>query len=126
MQRPFLLQQAIAAITVAKTYWVEETERRRRMVAVDEPLLDEFGEPIIDPATGQPMTTPQLKEEEGYITTYDGPWTEVIDIHDFFWEEAALSLPKSRYVIHRIRHLARRARARASRKAGRTGPSRAA
>lgn len=103
VQRPFLLQQAIAAITVAKTYWVEETERRRRMVSVDEPLTDDFGEPLTDPATGKPMTTPQLKEEEGYITTYDGPWTEVVDVHDFFWEEAALSMTKSRYLIHRIR-----------------------
>lgn len=103
IQRPFLLQQAIAGITVAKTYWVEEQERRRRMVVIDEPLTDDFGEPIMDPATMQPTTTPQLHEEEGYITTYDGPWTEVIDIHDFFWEESALSLPKSRYVIHRIR-----------------------
>ena len=103
VQRPFLLQNAIAGITVAKTYWVEETERRRRMVATDEPLLDEFEQPIVDPNTGQPQTTPQLKEEEGYVTTYDGPWTDVIDVHDFFWEESALELKRSRYVIHRIR-----------------------
>ncbi len=102
VQRPFLLQNAIAGITVAKTYWIEEQERRRRMVVIDEPLTDDFGEPLMDPM-GQPMTSPQLSEETGYITTYDGPHTEVIDIHDFFWEESALTLPKSRYVIHRIR-----------------------
>ncbi|MCI0408728.1 MAG: hypothetical protein L0191_09225 [Acidobacteria bacterium] len=103
VQKPFLLQNAIAGITVAKTYWVEKMERRRRMVAVDEELLDENGLPIFDPATGQVVTTPQLREESRAVTVYDGPMTEVVDVHDFFWAENARTMSGSRYVAHRVR-----------------------
>ena len=86
MQRPFLLQNAIAKLTVAKTYWFTREERRKRLVVEEEHLLDDFGEPIIDPLSGMPRTTQTMKTETRAVTVYDGPMTEVIDIFDWGWE----------------------------------------
>ena len=102
IQRPFLLQNAIARLTVAKTTWVEKIERRRRMVSVDEQLTNDEGEVIVDPVTLEPLTHPVLKEETKAITVYDGPMTDVVDVHDFFWPKNALSLETANYVAHRV------------------------
>ena len=103
IQRPFLLQNAIAGITVAKTRWSEQLERRRQMEAVEKPLLDEFDDPIIDYATGQPMTYVDLQETVRTEVVYDGPITEVIDVHDFRWMKSARDMTSSRYIGHRFR-----------------------
>jgi hypothetical protein len=101
MQRPFLLQNAIAKLTVAKTYWFTKEERRKRLVVEEEHLLDDFGEPIIDHVSGMPRTTKSLKTETRAVTVYDGPMTEVIDIFDWGWEKGATSLQNAHYVWHR-------------------------
>lgn len=102
IQRPFLLQNAIAKLTVAKTTWIEKVQRRRRMVEVAEPLQDEEGGFIVHPLTGERLTHPVLKEETKPVVVYDGPNTEVVDVHDFFWPKNALSLESANYVAHRI------------------------
>ncbi len=101
IQRPFCLQNAIAGLTVTKTYWTTREERRRTLVPSNEPLLDENDQQILDPTTGQPMSMPKLVEKEGVSVVYDGPTTEVVDVRDFGWHEAAVSLDHSRYVWHR-------------------------
>ena len=102
-QRPFVLQNAIAGLTVAKTYWVTEYQRRRRMIQQEEPLLNEFGDQILHPITAHPLTMPRLVEAEvAPQVTYDGPYTEVVDVRDFMWHEAAVSLDRARYVIHNV------------------------
>ena len=101
IQRPFLLQNAIAGITVAKTTWVERVERRRRMVAEDRPLTTEAGDQIMHPMHG-PMSYPHLTERVESLPVYDGPLTEVVDVHDFFWPENARDIKEARYVGHRV------------------------
>ena len=101
IQRPFLLQNAIAKLTVAKTVWAEKTERRRRLVAEESILEDDNGEPIIDPMTNMPMTFTDMKTVTKAITVYDGPMTEVVDIHDWGWEKGATSMANAQYVWHR-------------------------
>jgi len=101
IQRPFILQNSIAGLTVAKTLWVERVERRRRMVAEEQPLLSEAGDQINHPMHG-PMTHPHLVEQVQHIPVYDGPWTEVVDVHDFFWPENARSVEEARFLAHRI------------------------
>ncbi len=101
MQRPFLLQNAIAGITVAKTTWVERVERRRRMVAEERPLENEAGEPIVHPDHGL-MTYPHLVERTESLPVYDGPLTEVVDIHDMFWPKNARDAKEARYIGHRV------------------------
>jgi hypothetical protein len=101
IQRPFLLQNCIAGATALKTTWVERVERRRRMVTDEQPLLGETGEQIIHPQHG-PMTYPNLVERVESLPVYDGPMSEVIDLHDLFWSENARTFEESRYVAHRI------------------------
>lgn len=102
IQRPFILQNAIAGVSIAKTYWTTQEQRRRQMVTVEEPLLHpETQEPIYNPLTGQMVTLPRMQEQTKVTTIYDGPTTEVIDVRDFFWHEAATSLETSDYLIHR-------------------------
>lgn len=103
IQRPLILQNAIAGMTAAKTYWMTREERRRHLVPVEEPLLNpETSEPIYNPFTGRMVTLPVLREKTVATTVYDGPTTEVVDVRDFLWHEAATSLEKSDYVIHRV------------------------
>ena len=103
IQRPMILQNAIAGLTVAKTYWTTKEERRRHLVPDEEPLLNpETSEPIYNPWTGKMVTVPVLKEKTVATTVYDGPTTELVDVRDFMWHEAATSLEKSDYIIHRV------------------------
>jgi hypothetical protein len=101
IQRPFILQNSIAGLTVAKTFWTKREERRRSLVPVNEPLRDEMGDEIIG-MDGQPVTTTRLEEKEGWEVVYDGPTTEVRDIRDWIWTPNAVSLSKSPYIIDRV------------------------
>ena len=99
--RPFMLQNAIAGITVAKSFWMEKEERRRHMVPVEEPLVDEMDQPIFGP-DGSPLTHVRMQMQVKPTVVYDGPVTEVRDIHDFMWHQSATSIDNSRYVIDRV------------------------
>lgn len=99
--RPFMLQNSIAGITVAKTLWATKEERRRQLVSVEEPLVDEMDQPIYGP-DGRPLTHARLEEQVKVVTTYDGPVTETRDIHDFMWHEAATTLENARYLVDRV------------------------
>ena len=101
IQRPFLLQQAIARLTVAKTIWTTREEKRRTLKVTEEMLLDDHDEPIIDPLTGQPRTYQKLGTETRAVTVYDGPSTEVVDVFDWGWEKGATSMKNAHYVWHR-------------------------
>jgi hypothetical protein len=102
IQRPYLLQNAIAGITVAKTYWTTREQRRRRLVTVDTPYRDEQDQKILDPFTGQPITYPEMRTQTKTVVVYDGPQTDVIDVHDFFWPKDAVDIKRTRWVAHRI------------------------
>ena len=99
--RPFMLQNAIAGITVAKTFWETREERRRHMVPVEEPLLDQYDQPIYGP-DGQPLKHVRMEMQTKPTVVYEGPVTEVRDIHDFMWHESATSIEGARYVIDRV------------------------
>ena len=103
VQRPFCLQNQIAGLSVAKTYWVTEEQRRRKVVQSEEPIVSPItGEPLVDPLTMQPLTRPKQTITTGTEIVYDGPITEVRDVRDFLWNESAVSLEKARYVIDRV------------------------
>lgn len=102
MQRAFNLQHSIAGLTVAKTYWVTREERRRRMVAQDQPLTHDDGSPIVNPVTGENIVYPSLVETDGTSIVYDGPTTEVRDVRDFMWPENAVSVEKAGFLIDRV------------------------
>lgn len=100
--RPFMLQNAIAGITVAKNFWTTREERRRQLVPVKKPVLDEFERPIVDPYTGIPLEHVEMEMRTKATVIYDGPQTEVRDIHDFMWHESATSIDNARYVVDRV------------------------
>lgn len=99
--RPFMLQNAIAGITVAKNLWLTKEERRRQLVPVEEPLVDSMDQPIFGP-DGQPLKHVRMEEQVNVVTVYDGPVTETRDIHDFMWHEAATKLENARYLVDRV------------------------
>ena len=103
LQRPFCMQTQIAGWSVLKNFWFERRERRRRAHVQNDPVLDSFGQPVVDPFTGEPMTKSQIVESEKEEVVYDGPMTEVRDVRDFGWNESAASLDKARFVWDRVR-----------------------
>ena len=93
-QRPLALQAAIAGYSVAKTYWKRELLPRKQLVTEHQPVMGEYG------PTG--LTIPILKVEEKVRPAYEGPTTEVVDVRDFFYHEAAVSEDRCRFFIHRV------------------------
>jgi hypothetical protein len=86
LQRPFLLQNAIAGITVAKTFWTEKIERRRKLVSQNSPVLDDNGNPMLD-RFGQAMSLPQLQQ---------------VVVPELVYDKNARSIKDARFVAHRI------------------------
>lgn len=95
VQRPFILQNAIAGLSVLKNYWMKKQETRRRMVSEDQEILGANGEPL-------GMSMPVMREKTGSVTVYDGPTTEVRDVRDFLFPGNAVSLEAAPYVIDRV------------------------
>lgn len=100
-QRPFILQNAIAGLTVMKTFWTKREERRRTMMVVNEPLVGPNGVPLIGP-DGMPLTTPRMQASTKTEIVYDGPTSEVRDVRDFIWTPNATSLKTCPKVIDRV------------------------
>lgn len=95
VQRPFVLQNQLASLSVLKTTWQRTLIPRKKLVVEQTPITDEM--------TGMPLAFfPQLKEVENVEPLYEGWVSEVVNIRDFFWHEAAVSADKCRFFIHRI------------------------
>lgn len=89
--QPFGLQDAIAGLSVMKTYWRRDKRKRPRLqVQLDQKAL-EMG-----------LQIPRLVEVEDIDITYDGPCSEVVNVEDFFWHEAAIELQGSPVIAHRV------------------------
>lgn len=101
IQRPYALQNLVCGLTVAKNFWVTKEARRRRLKTVDEELVGPDGQPLLGEG-GAPITIPVLQETESKQIVYDGPTTELVDVRDFGWHEAATKMDDSRYVWHRV------------------------
>lgn len=84
--RPFVLQNMIAGVTVAKTSWKRETVMKQSLKLVE----DDNGMPRM------------VQTDPRKTVVYDGPHTELVDVRDFFWHEAAPCLEKARWVAHRV------------------------
>lgn len=94
-RRPFCLQGLITGLTVGKNYWVNSQGPRKR--------LETQNYPILDPQSGRQIADyPVLREREGVEVFRDDPTFEVVDVRDFLWHEAAPSLERSHFVIHRV------------------------
>jgi hypothetical protein len=83
-QRPYALQNMIAGLTVGKVAWKTSSKLRRKLTTETRVIGEDH--------FGMPVAVPVLVETEAPETTYDGPCFEVVDVRDFFWDEAAVSL----------------------------------
>lgn len=93
-QRPFCMQGSIAGLTVEKNFWLYKEGARRRVNYSEEEIYGPFGEVI--------STVPKVREEELEEVFHDRPTSEIVDVRDFIWHEAAVSLAKCPWVIHRV------------------------
>ena len=92
-QRPFIQQDLIAGITVAKVVWAYECRELTRLVATEIEVTDDFGE-VRDKYTA-------AAEKEEMTVIRDGPSVIVRDVRDFFWPESAKSVDDAAWVIDR-------------------------
>lgn len=88
--RPFVMGAAINRVAIAKNHWKNET-RKVKFLSLKQsfPLLGRLS-PV------------KMKEEEKETTLFDGPVTEAVDLRDFYWPEAAVSLDVARYCAHAV------------------------
>lgn len=89
-QRPFVMQGFIAGLTVAKQYW-RFSEGPRKGLGINQVTVP-----------GSDYTVPQIGPQTGVEILHDNPTTEIIDVRDFIWHEAATSLDRAMRVTHRV------------------------
>jgi hypothetical protein len=90
-EQPFALQDAIYGLTAYKNYWRRDVRIKPRLKVVPDETAAEQG-----------VFLPRLVESEGVDVCYDGPTSEVVNIEDFFWHEASVSLQKAPVIAHRV------------------------
>ena len=95
-QRPFMQQDLIAGLTVAKT----DLALRRRASQVLEPTLTPV-EAHTDTGTSIESRPPRMEERERELLVRDGPPSIVRDVRDFFWPESAKSVEDAAWLIDR-------------------------
>jgi len=92
MQRPLGLQNAIVGFCPVKTFWRSESRRSKRLEAVDVGLEQ----------MGIPTGIYDLREVEATVQDFNGPCSEVVNVEDFFWHEAATDVQRSPTIAHRV------------------------
>jgi hypothetical protein len=92
-QRPFIQQDLIASMTVAKTVWAYECREMTQLVPMEIELTDDFGQ-VRDRYT-------DMDEEDQLVCVRDGPSMIVRDVRDFFWPNGAKSVEESAWLIDR-------------------------
>lgn len=90
-QRPLVLQASIAGMCPVKNYWRTEERPRKRLETVD-----------VGAEAGMPGVLFDLQETESVERVFDGPTTEILNVYDFGWHEAAVDIQRSPVVWHRV------------------------
>lgn len=90
----FAKQALIAGLSVYKTFWNYQEGAKPRQSLIHEPVTDEHDNVIgIQSRIG--VTRAQYAQE-------DDNTAEVVDVRDFIWHEAAISLDKAKRITHRV------------------------
>src|SRR5262245_21471394 len=92
-QRPFIQQDLIASMTVAKTVWAYECRELTQLVPMEVERTDDFGV-VRDRYT-------DTNEEDQLVCIRDGPSMIVRDVRDFFWPNGAKSVDDAAWLIDR-------------------------
>jgi len=93
-QRPFMQQDLIAGVTVAKTLWAYECRDLTRLMPMEVEVSDDWGR-IVDKYTSSEEQTQEN------VCIRDGPSMIVRDVRDFFWPEGAKSMDDAAWVVDR-------------------------
>lgn len=89
-QRPFVLQAAINRVSVAKTHWRYEEDE-----------VDFLDAKRVFPLLGR-LSPTKMVESKKKVTLFNGPVTETVDLRDFYWPEAAVSLDAAPWCAHAV------------------------
>jgi hypothetical protein len=92
-QRPFMQQDLIAGMTLAKVVWAYEATNMTHLVPTVFEITDDWGN-VRDRYVG-------TDEQEQHTVLRDGPSMIVRDVRDFFWPEGSKSVDQAAYVIDR-------------------------
>jgi len=92
-QRPFMQQDLIAGMTVAKCVWAYESKDMNRLLPVEMEVADDFGA-VVD----RYMST---EEQTQHVCMRDGPSMIVRDVRDFFWPQSAKSVEDAAWIVDR-------------------------
>ena len=92
-QRPFMQQDLIAGMTVAKVVWAYEARDMTRSSPIEIEVADDFG------AVRDRYTS--TEERGATVVMRDGPSMIVRDVRDFFWPEGAKGVDDAAWVIDR-------------------------
>jgi len=92
-QRPFMQQDLIAGMTLAKVVWAYEATDMTHLVPMAYEITDDWG--II---RDRYVST---EEQTKHTVLRDGPSMIVRDVRDFFWPEGSKSVDQAAYVIDR-------------------------
>lgn len=94
-QRPFALQGSVAGLSVKKQFWkyAEAPVKRRRVEHV--PLYAADNATVIG-------HVPRMGVEQRVEVIHDNPTSQVVDVRDFIWHEAATSVDNAKFLIHRV------------------------
>ena len=83
---------------IVKVGWTVETRKVKEWKEV--PVLDELGQPDVDPMTGEPMT--EMKEVEREITEWVGSKPKNIHSKDFFFPAYASEVKSSPWIAEQF------------------------
>ena len=93
-QRPFMQQDLIAGMTVAKVVWAYEARELNRLVADRDRGHRRL-------RRGPRQASPPPRRRSSSTVLRDGPSVIVRDVRDFFWPESAKSVDDAAWVIDR-------------------------
>jgi hypothetical protein len=92
-QRPFMQQDLIAGMTLAKVVWAYEATDMTHLVPTVFEITDDWGN-----VRDHYVST---EEQSRHTVLRDGPSMIVRDVRDFFWPEGSKSVDQAAYVIDR-------------------------
>jgi hypothetical protein len=92
-QRPFVQQDLVAGLSVAKGVWAYTAKDMNRLIPIEVEVTDDFG------TVRDSYTT--TEEEEQLTVIRDGPSMIVRDVRDFFWPASAKGPDDAKWLIDR-------------------------
>lgn len=93
----------IEGTCIVKTGWEYAEEERELSFSEDVPVLDEMGQPIIDPETQQPAIETKRWKEKHMVPLINRPTAELCRYNDIYLDPLAMGdIDNCQFIIHRF------------------------